>query len=85
VEFIALKRNFILQQKENGKLKEDNQSLSLDVINLSNENERLKKDFMGKAKVDDKSKYLLELQNEKQEELKRENKKQEETINYLKS
>jgi len=40
---------------------------------------------MGKAKVDDRSKYMLELQNEKQEELKRENKKQEDTINYLKS
>jgi hypothetical protein len=63
VEFVALKRNFILQQKENARLREDNQNLSLDVVNLSNENEHLKRDFLGKTKVDDKSRLVLQLQN----------------------
>jgi coiled-coil domain-containing protein 78 len=67
VEFIALKRNFIMQQKELKTLKEDNQNLSLDVINLSNENERLKQDFMRNTKPDSKSRVMLELQSEKQE------------------
>jgi hypothetical protein len=76
VEFIALKRNFILQQKELKTLKEDNQNLSLDVINLSNENERLKQNFISKTKPDEKNKILLKLETEKQQELKRENKQQ---------
>jgi len=58
-------------------LKEDNQNLSLDVINLSNENERLKLDFMRNTKPDSKSRMVMELQSEKQDELKRENKRME--------
>lgn len=71
-------------QKEIKTLKEDNQSLSLDVINLSNENERLKKDFMSNTRVDDRSRLMLNLQNEKQDEFKRDSKRQEETIAYMK-
>ena len=56
-----------MQQKELKTLKEDNQNLSLDVINLSNENERLKQDFMRNTKPDSKSRVMLELQSEKQE------------------
>ena len=58
-------------------MKEDNQNLSLDVINLSNENERLKLDFMRNTKPDSKSRMVMELQSEKQDELKRENKRME--------
>jgi hypothetical protein len=82
---VALKRNFIMQQKENARLREDNQNLSLDLVNLSNENEQLKKDFLGKTRVDDKSRLVVQMQNDKYDELKRDGKRQEETITYLKA
>lgn len=40
---------------------------------------------MGKTRVDDKSRLVLQMQNDKYDELKRDNKRQEETITYLKS
>lgn len=40
---------------------------------------------MGKTKVDDKSRLVLQMQNDKYDELKRDNKRHEETITYLKS
>jgi len=40
---------------------------------------------MNKTQPDERSKIILEMETQKQQELKRENKQQEETINYLKS
>ena len=73
VEFVALKRNFISLQKECKQLKEDNQSLSLDVVNLGNDNERLRKDWAQKGGLgNDRSRAMLELQGEREEELRKE-------------
>ena len=46
VEFIALKRNFLITKKELEKVKEDNQALSIDIINITNHNERLKNEIL---------------------------------------
>jgi hypothetical protein len=40
---------------------------------------------LGKTRVDDKSRLVLQMQNDKYDELKRDAKRQEETITYLKS
>jgi coiled-coil domain-containing protein 78 len=84
VEFIALKRNFITQQKDLKALKEDNQHLSLDLINLGNDNERLRMDFMKDSRPDGRSRVMLELAEEKQSQLQRDNKRLEDTVDYLK-
>jgi predicted translin family RNA/ssDNA-binding protein len=61
--------------------------LSLDVINITNENDRLRQEFTSKNRsgFNEQSRMIVDMQNDNLDEMKRKNKKLEENVTYLKS
>jgi hypothetical protein len=80
---VAVKRNFLQQQKELKQLKEDNQNLGLDLINLTKDNERTKNNGY---QLEDKSSISSKKAEQDQlDQMMRLNKKSEETIGFLRN